>query len=227
MWINGRIQSETTLHIWNCRRERALGKKKIFFFSVLPAIFAQSCAQGVTDLWPVCGTANRLFLNARKMHSDPLRKKSRKRRKREKKEWANEFYCTVMARRRKRTSRERLKWRRQKGCFVRRRYSWQCLFRRDGHVSRSRKLSALLECFTNTVKSLLQGGVRYPSRLLALGCKTKMRKKYEWQTTHEKRTIVKSYNAPLSDNFHFFFFSGQIKIIFYREHIRFLNIAAR
>jgi len=42
-------------------------RKKLFLFSVLPAIFAQSCAQGVTDLWP----ANRLFLNARKMHSLP------------------------------------------------------------------------------------------------------------------------------------------------------------
>lgn len=65
-----RIQSETTLHNRNCRRERALGEKEIIF-SVLPAIFVQSCAQGVTDLWPVCGTANRLFLNARKMHSLP------------------------------------------------------------------------------------------------------------------------------------------------------------
>lgn len=55
---------------------RELSEKRELFFSVLPAIFAQSCAQGVTDLWPVCGTAYRLFLNARKMHSLPSERSS-------------------------------------------------------------------------------------------------------------------------------------------------------
>lgn len=66
-------------------REKGKGKK-LFLFSVLPAIFAQSCAQGVTDLWP----ANRLFLNARKMHSLPFERSREKRRER------TVFYYTLM-----------------------------------------------------------------------------------------------------------------------------------
>jgi len=99
--------------------EKVLSGRRKLFFSVLPAIFVQSCAQGVTDLWPVCGTANHLFLNARKMHSLPS-KRNREIEEREEGKWANEFYYTVMARKKKRTNGRGLK---KKGCFVRRRYS--------------------------------------------------------------------------------------------------------
>lgn len=54
-----------------------------YFFSVLPAIFVCTVLQGVTDLWPVRGTANRLFLNARKMHSLPSERSRGKWRERE------------------------------------------------------------------------------------------------------------------------------------------------
>lgn len=91
--------------------ERDLSERRELFFSVLPAIFAQSCTQEVTDLWPVCGTACRLFLNARKMHGLPS-ERSRENGAREKNGRANFGTRT-----------------REEVVLSAVRYSWQCLFR--------------------------------------------------------------------------------------------------
>lgn len=186
------------------RRELS-GRRKLFF-SVLPAIFTRSCAQGVTDLWPVRGTANRLFLNARKMHSLPS-ERSRRTGERESNKRTNLITCHNSGRKEERRKREEgkagiEKEKKEVVLSVVDTLGWDIYFR-DGHVSRSRKLSALFlsaEYFTNTVKSLLQGGVQYQS-WLALHIQN-VAKRGRGKNTSRRRalgkwTIVKLYSPIL------------------------------
>lgn len=131
-------------------------RERNYFFPVLPAIFAHSCAQGVTDLWPVPGTANRLFLNARKMHSLPF-ERSREREREKKKRIL--FYNNDEKKREKETEEEK----RRERLFCPSSIFLTIFISERRRRSRVPVKIAFFECFTNTVKSLLQGGVRYPS----------------------------------------------------------------
>lgn len=144
-------------------RELSQGEGNYFF--PFCRLFLRSLAsQGVTDLWPVCGTENRLFLNARKMHSLPSERNRGNGEREERKRTDERILLHGNGGKEKEdTSGRGRRGRRKVVLSVVDILDNVYFGERRPRIPVKKTFCSPLKCFTNTVKSLLQGGVRYPS----------------------------------------------------------------